>query len=220
MQVCPTRGSLHGWLSFRCLLFTKWVLIFFLTRFEGNNKATMFVNKYIWARTILRHLSSDIMRSLNEPGPLSLHRGQMIQSAPKFIHQKPYQTSAEWCVLSRHEHFVSTKVPAETHQPVKGIHRLKEARNSVWICLKQSFKLLLLPHHTPALVCVGVGRDKIYSEIGFSVHLNLWRQPGSGLQPPSPLPPCTHCNTMISIWSGFGGSFSGWSEHQLTPLDE
>lgn len=73
----------------------------------------------------------------------------MIQSALKFINQKPYQTSAEWCVFSRHEHFVSTKVSAETHQPVKGIHRLKEARTSVWFCLKQLFKLLLLLRHQP-----------------------------------------------------------------------
>lgn len=72
----PGRGILHGWLSFRFLLFTKSVLFFFLTRFEDNSKATMLVNKYIWARTILRHLSTDIMRSFNKSGPLSLHQGQ------------------------------------------------------------------------------------------------------------------------------------------------
>lgn len=42
MQVCLSQGK--G--SFRFLLFTKRVLNFFLTRFEGNNKAAMLANTF------------------------------------------------------------------------------------------------------------------------------------------------------------------------------
>lgn len=91
-----------------------------------------------------------------------------------------------------------------------------EGGQNLCLVLFETVKLLLLLRHHPWWVS---GWVEIRCTMR-SVSLCIWikgRQPGSGRQPPPP--PRSYCNTMVSIWSGFGEYFSGWCEQQLTYLD-